>query len=326
MTHPQSRLRVLLWHVHGSWTTAFVHGRHEYLLPVLPDRGPDGLGRARTWDWPDAVRERSPQQLRGQHIDAVVLQRPGEIELTEQWTGRRPGTDLPSIYLEHNAPDPHPVHSRHPLAERDDIPIVHVTHFNQLFWDNGRAPTTVVEHGIPDPGERYTGELARSAVVINEPARRGRMVGTDLLGGFARQLPIDLFGMPDRPPTPVLDLPGVRVLGDVPQQRMHAELARRRVYVHTTRWTSLGLALIEAMQLAMPVVALASTETSEAIPPGAGLVSTDLSRLHTAVAGYRDDLELARLAGKAARDYALERYGLARFLVDWDQVLHEVTR
>ena len=49
-------MRVLLWHVHGSWTTAFVQGAHEYFLPVLPDRGADGLGRARTWRWPDPVR------------------------------------------------------------------------------------------------------------------------------------------------------------------------------------------------------------------------------------------------------------------------------
>ena len=48
-------MKVLIWHVHGSWTTAFVQGRHDYLVPVTPDRGPDGLGRARTWDWPAAV-------------------------------------------------------------------------------------------------------------------------------------------------------------------------------------------------------------------------------------------------------------------------------
>jgi hypothetical protein len=41
-------VRVLLWHVHGAWTTAFVHGPHQYLVPVTPDRGPDGLGHART--------------------------------------------------------------------------------------------------------------------------------------------------------------------------------------------------------------------------------------------------------------------------------------
>ncbi len=50
-------MRILLWHVHGSWTTAFVQGPHEYLVPVLPDRGPDGRGRAQTWDWPGSVRE-----------------------------------------------------------------------------------------------------------------------------------------------------------------------------------------------------------------------------------------------------------------------------
>ena len=44
-------MRILLWHVHGSWTTAFVQGGHEYLVPVTGDRGPYGLGRARTYPW-----------------------------------------------------------------------------------------------------------------------------------------------------------------------------------------------------------------------------------------------------------------------------------
>jgi hypothetical protein len=66
-------MRLLLWHVHGSWTTAFVQGQHEYVIPVLPDRGPDGRGRARTWTWPDTVVERAPQELGD--IDVVVLQK-----------------------------------------------------------------------------------------------------------------------------------------------------------------------------------------------------------------------------------------------------------
>jgi hypothetical protein len=56
-------MRILLWHVHGSWTTAFVQGRHRYLVPVVPDRGPDGRGRAQTWRWPASVVEVSPEAL-----------------------------------------------------------------------------------------------------------------------------------------------------------------------------------------------------------------------------------------------------------------------
>jgi hypothetical protein len=325
-------VKVLLWHVHGSWTTAFVAGRHEYLLPVVAgpggERSPDGLGRARTWDWPASAREVTPEQLRTEDVDVVVLQRVSELALVREWLGREPGRDLPAVFLEHNAPDGAVPDTRHPLADRDDIPIAHVTYFNELFYDNGRAPTTVIEHGIVDPGERYTGELARAAVVVNEPVRRGRTTGGDLLPGLAAAAPVDVFGMglaglherygldPDR----------VALHDDPPQAAMHAELARRRVYVHPVRWTSLGLSLLEAMHLGMPVVGLATTEAVEAVPAEAGVLSTRPERLWTAVREYLHDEDAARLAGKAARAAALERYGLARFLADWDRLLTEVTR
>jgi glycosyltransferase involved in cell wall biosynthesis len=312
-------MRVLLWHVHGSWTTAFVHGRHEYLVPVLPDRGPDGLGRARTFDWPGSVAEVSPDALRDAEIDAVIVQRPHELDLVREWTGRRPGADLPAVFLEHNAPEPHPVNTRHAIADRSDIHLVHVTHFNRLFWDSGRAPTRVIEHGVVDPGDRYTGELPHAAVVVNEASRRGRMVGADLLDTFAAVTPVDVFGMGEKG-----QAGPVRRIGDIPQAAMHTELARRRLYLHTTRWTSLGLALVEAMHLAMPIVSVAATEVVEAVPPSAGVISTDVDRLTRAVRDYVNDAEVARMAGKSARAYALQRYGLVRFLADWDRLLEEV--
>jgi len=313
-------MNVLLWHVHGSWTTAFVQGRHEYLLPMTSCRGPNGLGRARTWDWPAAARDVPVAELGDAEIDVAVLQRPNEIDLFEVWTGRRPGRDVPAVFLEHNAPDPHPVHSRHPVADRTDIPIVHVTHFNRLMWDNGRAPTRVIEHGVVDPGDVYTGELPHAAVVVNEPRRRGRMVGTDLVAEFAGSVPIDHFGMTDG------ELPGVTHQGDVQQNAMHVELGKRRVYFHPMRWTSLGLSLIEAMHAGMPVVAVAATEAPRAVPPEAGVLSADPEELLTGLRRFLGDPEDARMAGKAARAHALEKYGLGRFLADWDELLEEVTR
>jgi Glycosyl transferases group 1 len=317
-------LRVLLWHVHGSWTTAFVQGGHEYVVPVLPDRGPDGRGRAETYPWPDWVVDATPEQLRDLDVDVVVLQRPHELEhLAEDWLGRRPGRDVPAIYLEHNAPQGRIAEMRHPAADRKDLVLCHVTHFNDLFWDAGSTPTRVIEHGIVDPGHRYTGEIERAAVVINEPGRRGRVTGTDLLDRLGRAAPIDLFGMK----TGDVAVDGrIRAFDDVPQTDMHGELARRRVYVHPIRWTSLGLALLEAMHLGMPVVALATTEVVEAVPPRAGTVSTQVDVLADAVRGFVADPDRAREAGEAAREAALERYGLERFLADWDRLLEEVVR
>jgi glycosyltransferase involved in cell wall biosynthesis len=174
----------------------------------------------------------------------------------------------------------------------------------------------VIEHGVIDPGHRYTGELPRAAVVINEPMRRARVTGTDLLGPLATAsgVPYDLFGMASEP------LGGTAV----PQGELHDELARRRVYLHPVRWTSLGLSLLEAMHLGMPVVALATTEVPSAVPAAAGVVSNDPAVLAQALRRLAGDPEEAMVMGKAARAEALSRFGLDRFLADWDAVLEEV--
>lgn len=313
-------MRILLWHVHGSWTTAFVQGDHEYFVPVLPGRGADGRGRARTWCWPASVTELAPERLRELELDAVVLQRPHELELAKRWLGRVPGRELPAVYVEHNAPQGRIAEMRHPLAGRPDLTLVHVTHFNDLFWDAGSTPTRVIEHGIVDPGYRYTGELPRSAVVINEARRRARVTGTDLLGRFAEEAPIDVFGMDAR----TLGNGSIEAIEDVPQAQLHEHMARRRIYLHPIRWTSLGLSLIEAMHIGMPVVALATTEAPDAVPPEAGVVSTRVETLSHAIREYAANRERAERAGRAAREAALARYGLGRFLADWDDLLAEV--
>jgi hypothetical protein len=316
-------MRVLHWHVHGSWSTAFVRGPHTYLVPVTPDRDADGRGRAQTFDWPANAVEITPGDLASADVDVVVLQRPHELELSQQWLGRRPGRDVPAVYVEHNTPRGDVPGTRHPMADQSGIPVVHVTPFNELFWDCGSAPTWVIEHGIPDPGYRYTGDIPHAAVVVNEPVRRWRVTGTDLLPRFAEQATLDVFGMA------VSQLPAndrITTFENLPQARMHAQLARRRVYLHPIRWTSLGLSLLEAMHLGMPVVALATTEVVEAVPPGAGVISTRVDLLADALRAFIADPDLAEHTGVAARAAARRRYSLDRFSTDWDQLIKEVSR
>jgi hypothetical protein len=318
-------MRILLWHVHGSWTDAFVRGRHDYLLPALPEGGPWGLGRAGR-SWPDSVQEVTLGELDADSIDAVVLQRVEEIEAVAAALGRRPGVDLPAVFLEHNTPKGNFPFTRHPLADQDRIPVVHVTHFNNLAWDNGSAPALVIEHGIPDPGPLYTGELPELGVVVNEPVRRGRVTGTDLLPAFASVAPLNVFGMKTEALAAASGLEGARlhVRGDLKPQELHRELSRLRVYVHPMRWTSLGLSLLEAMHLGMPVIALAATEAPRAVPPEAGAVSADVGELLRSARRFIRNPEEARRRGAAAREAALARYSLARFLEDWDTLLADL--
>ncbi|MBO0838460.1 MAG: glycosyltransferase [Actinobacteria bacterium] len=311
-------MRILLWHVHGTWTTAFVRGGHEYLIPVLPGRPPDGRGRPSrpgTFDWPADAVEVSPSQIRdaADGIDVAIVQRPEELGLIATWTGRAPGAGLPAVYVEHNTPRAGLAEPPHPAADVAGITVVHVTHFNDLFWDCGKRRTEVIEHGIPDPGYRYTGEMPAAAAVVNEPLRRGRVTGTDLLSTAREEMPVDLFGM------------GTSPLGgaDLPHTELLAELPRRRVYLHPVRWTSLGLSLIEAMHLGMPVGALATTEVPAAVPPAAGVTSTDFAAVIRACRDLIAEPEAARRAGLAAREHALTRYGLGRFLGDWDRLLSD---
>ena len=311
---------VLVWHVHGSWMDSFTAGDHRYLIPVNDARDADGRGLCGR-NWPRA-EEIPVDRLRDTDVDLVVLQRPQELELASRWLGRQPGRDVPAVYVEHNTPRPFAVDSAHPIASRSDILLIHVTDFNRLMWDNGLAPSMVITHGIADPGLRYNGDVAAAATMINEPLRRWRIVGTDLLAQFAAAAPIDVWGIAteelNQPPHRVA---GVIGHGDLPSTRVLREIAHRRVYLHTARWTSLGLSLIEAMYLGMPVVAVGATMVPLVIPGEAGVVSADVDTLVHALMGFVTDRGAAEAAGKAAREFAMAHFGIDRFLRQWDDVI-----
>lgn len=316
-------MRILMWDVHGGYTDSLVAGSHEYLF--LP---PDSSGRgglARYGDSPPSnAHQVTAAALRDRPPDVVLLQRLEEIDLCSELLRLRPGRELPAIFLEHNTPKTEVPSTRHPLADEPGMLLVHVTHFNELFWDYGATPTRVIEHGVADPGLRYTGRLPRLAFVVNEPVRRWRVTGTDLLTRFA-DFDVDAFGIDaDR-------LPGalgsghqrVCFAGNLSPNQLYDAMAERRVYLHLNRWTSLGLSLIQAMMLGMPVVVLDTTEVSRAVPAEAGALSTDITELVTATRALLNDPDEALHRGLIARRAALDLYGLPRFLHDWDLAFKE---
>ena len=314
-------MRILMWDVHGGYTDSLVAGTHDYLFLDVSGRG----GRARYDSSPPSnAYQVTAEELRDRPPDLVLLQRVEEIGLCAQHLQLRPGRDLPAIFLEHNTPKADVPITRHPLADEPGILLVHVTYFNDLFWDCGTTPTRVIEHGVTDPGLRYTGRMPRLAFVVNEPVRRWRVTGTDLLTQFA-EFDVDAFGIDADKLPAALGQNHERVCfaGNLSPNQLYDAMSERRVYLHLNRWTSLGLSLIQAMLLGMPVVVLDTTEASRAVPAAAGARSTDMTDLVTATRALLNDPDEALGRGLIARRAALDRYGLPRFLHDWDLAFKE---
>jgi glycosyltransferase involved in cell wall biosynthesis len=108
------------------------------------------------------------------------------------------------------------------------------------------------------------------------------------------------------------------------QDELFAAMCERRVYLHPYRWTSLGLSLVEAMHLGMPIVALATTEAPDAVPSDAGICSNRLDVLIEGLRRFHDNAAAAKRAGECAREHARSRFSLDRFLRAWDDLLTEV--
>jgi glycosyltransferase involved in cell wall biosynthesis len=310
------RLRILTWHTHGAYLHYLTQAPHEFYVLSKPGRPPGYAGRSGHLPWGPNVHDLPAEQAKHQPLDCIVFQDDAQY-LEDQYELLSPAQQrLPRVYVEHDPPREHPVDARHPV-DATDVVIVHVTHFNRLMWNNGRTPTRVIDHGVIDPGYRYTGELARGLVVINNLRTRGRRLGSDVFSLARKRIPLDVIGMGSEE---------VGGLGEVLHADVPAFAARYRFFFNPIRYTSMGLGVIEAMMTGLPVVALATTEMVTVIRNGVnGFIDTDPGKLLDRMQRLLDDAEEARHLGEAARGAALERFGIHRFVEDWNRVLAEVT-
>ena len=309
-------LRILTWHVHGNYLWYLSHIPHEIVLPVRPDRPHGYGGRAGAFPWPDTVREVPVDELAGVEVDAVIYQAHDHWLVDRHEILSPAQRAVPQLVIEHDPPRQAPTDTRHPVDD-PDVLIVHVTAFNQLMWDCGATPTTVIEHGVVVPDDvRYSGHLERGITVVNGLASRGRRLGADVFTEMREQVPLALVGMASD------ELGG---LGEVPPPELARFMAAYRFYFHPVRYTSLGLSLCEAMTVGLPVVGLATTELPTIIDDGLnGFADTDPQRLVAVMHALLADPGLARAVGDAGRATALDRFSIGRFVHDWDTLLRSV--
>jgi hypothetical protein len=310
-----SPLRVLTWHVHGSYLNYLSTVPVTWLLPVRPDRSAGYGGRGETFTWPDNVVEVPAEEVAGLDLDLVLTQSRAnwESDRHELLGGRV--AELPRVHVEHDPPAGWPNDALHPVQDPEAL-LVHVTHYNALMWDSGLTPSTVVEHGVAVPDLPWTGERESAITVVNNLWDRGRRLGPDVFERVAAELPVDLAGMGGERSD--------RWLGDIPLAELHRRLPSYRVFVNPIRYTSLGLAVCEAMALGLPVVGLATTEMATAVRNGVnGYVETDVERVVAHARRLVRDADEAAELSAGARQVAKERFGIERFAADWSAVLHD---
>ena len=67
-------LRVLTWHVHGSYLNYLSRVPVTWLLPVTAERANPYGGRGETFRWPDNVLEVPVDEVRDLDVDVVLTQ------------------------------------------------------------------------------------------------------------------------------------------------------------------------------------------------------------------------------------------------------------
>lgn len=308
-----SRLRVLTWHVHGSYLRYLASADVEFVLPVRLGR-PEGYG-GRPAGLPTGahVLEVDADEVPALDLDAVLYQSHRNYLVDRLDILSDAQRALPQVFLEHDPPRESPTDTRHPMDDPDGL-LIHVTHFNDLMWNPGRTPTTVIPHGVRVPdGVTYTGGEPRGLVIVNGLADRGRRLGADVFERVRADVPLDLIGMGSE------RLGG---LGEVPFDELPAFAARYRFLFNPIRYTSLGLAVLEAMAVGLPIVGLATTEMPTVVDDGrSGYIHTDVAVLIDRMHALLADADLARRLGEAARLTASERFGIERFAADWETTL-----
>lgn len=310
------RKKIFTWHVHGSYLYYLSQGDYDLYIPLDPGRGAGYSGRGTTFPFGENVIEIPAAEVRNHAFDCLVYQS-AKNYYTDQYElfPESRLKQLPKIYLEHDPPREHPTDTVH-LIEDPAITVVHVTAFNRLMWHNKTNNVTVIAHGVPDPQISYKGNLEKGVAVINNLPARGRRLGADIFVEISKHIPIDLVGMNSE---------ALGGLGEIPLSALPSFLAPYRFFFNPIRYTSLGLAVCEAMMLGMPITGMATTEMVSVIKNNvSGFIDTDPGRLLAGMRALLHDPERARKMGENARQTARQKFDIHRFAGDWERVFQGV--
>jgi glycosyltransferase involved in cell wall biosynthesis len=300
------RLKIFTWHVHGSYLYYLTHTNADFYVPVKKGVY---LGRSASYPWPNNLYEIPVKDVKKYSFDCILYQSEQNYLFDQYECLSTQQRNLPKIYLEHNPPREHPTDTKH-IVDDPNILLVHVAAFNKLMWDNNHTPTKIIDHGIVISEDvKYSGHLAKGIVVVNNLESRGRRLGFDIFIEVKKQVPLDLVG---------INANEIGGLGEIKHDELPAFMANYRFFFNPIRYTSLGMAVCEAMMSGVPIVGMATHEVAATVENGiSGFIDTNIDKLVIKMKLLLDNPMLAKKMGQNASVYANKRFNISRFKADW---------
>lgn len=308
----KDRLKIFTWHIHGTYLYYLSQGNYDIFIPVDTDKSEGYYGRGETFPFGDNVHEIQVEKIKSATFDCILFQTNKNYLFDQYEILSEEQRKLPRIYVEHDSPPKSACEQKHIMTD-PNVLMVHVTHFNKLMWSNDSGgAATVIDHGIIVPPHIYNGGLEKGIVIVNHLHQRGRKLGADVFEKVSKEIPLDLVGMGTK------EYGG---LGEVLHPQMPDFISQYRFCFNPIRWTSLGLAVLEAMGTGLPVVALATTEYTTVIKNGCnGFIHTDIDYLIEKMKVLLADTSLAKKMGDEARKTVETKFNINRFVADWERI------
>jgi glycosyltransferase involved in cell wall biosynthesis len=141
-------------------------------------------------------------------------------------------------------------------------------------------------------------------------------LGLDVFQYVRERVPVDLVGMGSE------EIGG---LGEVLHPQLPGFLKQYRFFFNPIRYTSLGLAVLEAMAIGLPIVGLATTEMAVVFENGiTGWIHTDVDYLISKMKMLLQDPVAAMHMGEAGRKKVTGHFSITRFVKDWENILNKI--